>query len=95
MDALNPIVTGESAAYATPKAVEASPLPLQKGRGVARCRLSRGLDSRVAPKIAVFAALALRQVQGRRKFGGFRLLGVTGSLIVARIIGQLGIGAFT
>ena len=45
MDALNPIVTGESAAYATPKAVEASPSPLQKGRGVARCRLSRGPGS--------------------------------------------------
>jgi len=43
-------VTEESAAYATPKAAEASPSPLQKGRGlgrgVARCRLSRGLGSK-------------------------------------------------
>ena len=42
-------ITEESAAYATPKAAAASPSPLQKGeglgRGVARCRLSRGLGS--------------------------------------------------
>ena len=42
--------TEESAAYATPKAAEASPSPLQKGRGlgrgVTRCRLSRGLGSK-------------------------------------------------
>ena len=41
--------TEESAAYATPKAAEASPSPLQQGRGlgrgVARCRLFRGLGS--------------------------------------------------
>ena len=41
--------TEESAACATPKAAEASPSPLQKGRGlgrgVARCRLSRRLGS--------------------------------------------------
>ena len=48
---------------------------------------------KVAPEIAVFATLALGQTQGRRKFGGFRLQGVTGSLIVAHIIGQLGSGA--
>ena len=42
-------ITEESAAYATPKAAEAPPSPLQKGRGlgrgVARGRLSRGLGS--------------------------------------------------
>ena len=42
--------TQESVAYATPKAAEASPSPLQKGRGlgrgVARGRLSRGLGSK-------------------------------------------------
>ena len=42
--------TEGSAAYATPKAAEPSPSPLQKGRGLGRgvpqCRLSRGLGSK-------------------------------------------------
>jgi hypothetical protein len=38
--------TEGSAAYATPKAAEPSPSPLQKGRGVPQCRLSRGLGSK-------------------------------------------------
>ena len=46
---VGPGVTEGSAAYATPKAAEASPSPLQKGRGlgrgVARGRLSCGLGS--------------------------------------------------
>jgi len=66
-----------------------------KGQRGQTARLMDALNHilKVAPEIAVFAALALGQTQGRRKFGGFRLQGVTGSLIVAHIIGQLGSGA--
>lgn len=44
-----------------------------------------------APEIALFVALALGQWLGRLKFGRFCLGGVAGSLIVALLIGQLGV----
>ncbi|HEY1788171.1 MAG TPA: aspartate-alanine antiporter [Verrucomicrobiae bacterium] len=46
---------------------------------------------KAAPEIALFAALFLGHLLGRVKFKGFSLGGVAGSLIVALIIGQLGI----
>jgi len=46
---------------------------------------------RAAPEIALFVALALGQLLGRVNFGRFRLGGVAGSLIVALLIGQLGV----
>ena len=54
--------TEESAAYATPKAAEASPSPLQKGRGlgrgVARGRLSRGLGSTTQRAVSLFSGIS-------------------------------------
>ena len=44
-----------------------------------------------APEIALFAALALGQTLGRVKFGRFSLGGVAGSLVMALLIGQLGV----
>ena len=47
------------------------------------------LDS--APELALFASLFLGHSIGRLKFKGFSLGGVAGSLIVALVIGQLGV----
>ena len=44
-----------------------------------------------APEVALFAALFLGCALGRVKFKGFSLGGVAGSLIVALVIGQLGV----
>src|SRR5580765_2074787 len=44
-----------------------------------------------APEIALFAALLLGHAIGRVKFKGFSLGGVAGSLLVALLIGQLGV----
>jgi putative transport protein len=44
-----------------------------------------------APELALFAALALGHALGRVKLGGFSLGGVAGSLLVALLIGQLGV----
>ncbi len=44
-----------------------------------------------APEVALFVALALGQWVGRLKFGRFCLGGVAGALIVALVIGQLGV----
>jgi len=44
-----------------------------------------------APEIALFAALFLGHLLGRVKIGGFSLGGVAGSLLVALVIGQLGV----
>ena len=64
----------ESAAYATPKAAEASPSPLQKGRGlgrgVARCRLARGLGHNSAEYRADWLSVGAP----RRAAAGQRLL---------------------
>jgi aspartate-alanine antiporter len=46
---------------------------------------------KAAPEIALFCALFLGHLLGRLKIQGFSLGGVAGSLIVALIIGQLGI----
>lgn len=44
-----------------------------------------------APEIALFAALALGHAVGRVRLGGFSLGGVAGSLLVALLIGQVGV----
>jgi len=44
---------------------------------------------KVAPELALFAALALGHALGRLKFGSFSLGGVGGSLIVGLVIGEL------
>src|SRR5262247_67409 len=44
-----------------------------------------------APEIALFAALFLGHALGRVKLKGFSLGGVAGSLVVALVIGQLGV----
>src|SRR6476646_128868 len=44
-----------------------------------------------APETALFVSLFLGHVLGRVKFKGFSLGGVAGSLIVALLIGQLGV----
>ena len=46
---------------------------------------------KLVPEIALFAALFLGHLLGRMKVKGFSLGGVAGSLIVALVIGQLGI----
>src|ERR1041385_2214448 len=46
---------------------------------------------KAAPEIALFAALFLGHVLGRVKVKGFSLGGVAGSLLVALLIGQIGV----
>ena len=66
----------ESPAGATPEAAEAAPSPLQKGRGVARCCLSRSLgsnNSATRSALALVGWLALSF--GTAAMGGFFLPG--------------------
>src|ERR1044071_1648350 len=46
---------------------------------------------KAAPEIALFAALFFGHVLGRVKIKGFSLGGVAGSLLVALVIGQVGV----